>query len=158
MRMRTSTVELPAVTRSPWCSKEALSGSRKIEFCGYLTSISHMKTRRAGSVLSLSKSRCKRKIQTSTFKWGRRILFAALLLLIFQFGKFVYYSTWKSEAEPDYSLEDDIPHHGRKLLSEGAVWEKCDFEKAHTPHAFLPAYIFFVFLLFVGKNNVATYD
>lgn len=51
-----------------------------------------------------------------------------------------------------YSSER-VDHVGRrKLLSEGVVWEQCDFEKAHTPHAFLPLYIFLIFLLFVGKN------
>ena len=106
-------------------------------------------------MLVLSKSRCKRTLQSTTFKWGRRILFAALVLLIFQLGKFIYSNTWKSET--DYSSEEalDGSHHaGRKLLSEGIVWEQCHFEKDHTPHAFLPLYIFLIFLLFVGKNKL----
>ena len=72
-----------------------------------------------------------------------------------QLGNFIYSNTWKSET--DYSsvehvLKAENIHHGRKLLSEGVVWEKCDFEKANTRHAFLPLYIFLIFLLFVGKT------
>ena len=115
-----------------------------------------MKTRRGGGgaapVLILSKNRCKKKLQSTTFKWGRRILLAALVLIIFQLGKIIYSNTWKSET--DYDSEAERVHHvGRKLLSEGVVWEQCHFEKAHSPYAFLPLYIFLIFLLFVGKNK-----
>ncbi len=95
------------------------------------------------------KSRCKRKLRSTTFKWGRRILFVVLLLIIFQLGEFIYSNVWKS-ASSEYV--DRVGQ--RKLLSEGAVWEQCHFEKAHTPHAFLPLYIFLIFLLFVGKNKL----
>ena len=97
-------------------------------------------------------------MQTTAVKWGRRLLFAGLLFLILQLGNIIYSNTWKSET--DYSSEDHVVeaediHRGRKLLSEGAVWEQCDFEKAHTPHAFLPLYIFLIFLLFIGKTVTA---
>ena len=104
-------------------------------------------------MLILSKHRCKRKLRSTTFKWGRRILFAALVLIIFQLGQLIYSNTWKSET--DYSSEAErVDRVGRKLLSEGVVWEQCHFEKDRTPHAFLPLYIFLIFLLFVGKNKI----
>lgn len=119
-----------------------------------------MKTRRTGSVLSLSKTRCKKKLRSGTVKWGRRILFVGSLFLILQLGNIIYSNTWKSETDynsEDHELDEQV-HHGRKLLSEGVVWEQCHFEKAHTPHAFLPLYIFLIFLLFVGKKYMSTYD
>ena len=87
-------------------------------------------------------------------KWGRRLLFAGLLLIIFQLGNVVYSNVWRSETDYNSGIVEDDIRHGRKLLSEGVVWEQCDFEKGHTPHAFLPLYIFLIFLLFVGKNVV----
>ena len=103
-------------------------------------------------MLILSKNRCKKRLQSTTFKWGRRILFAALVLVIFQLAKIIYSNTWKSETEYN-SQAEHVHYGGRKLLSEGVVWEQCHFEKAHSPYAFLPLYIFLVFLLFVGKNK-----
>ena len=96
------------------------------------------------------RSRCRRKLRSTAFKWGRRILFVALMLIIFQLGQFIYSTVWKSEV--NYSSEAEVNRVGRNLLSEGAVWEQCHFEKDHTPHAFLPLYIFLIFLLFVGKK------
>lgn len=44
-------------------------------------------------------------------------------------------------------------HQSRTLKqSHGAVWERCDFELAHSPYAWLPLYIFCIFILFVGKS------
>ena len=119
-----------------------------------------MKTGRTRSVLSLSKTRCKKNLRMGTMKWGRRILFLGSIFLILQLGSFIYSNTWKSEtnySSEDHELGEQI-RYGRKLLSEGVVWEQCHFEKAHTPHAFLPLYIFLIFLLFVGKKCTSTYD
>ena len=44
-------------------------------------------------------------------------------------------------------------HQSRKLMSEGPVWERCDFEQRTSPYAFLPLYIFCIFLLFVGEST-----
>ena len=135
-------------------ARALISRIRNLTTCTLCTSLLEMKTRRTGSVLSLSKTRCKKKLRTGTMKWGRRILFVGSLCLILHLGNIIYSNTWKSET--DYSSEDheldEQVHHGRKLLSEGVVWEQCHFEKAHTPHAFLPLYIFLIFLLFVGKK------
>ena len=111
-----------------------------------------MKTRRSGTVLSLTKSRCKKNLRTTSMKWGRRLLFAGLILAILQMGNFIYSNTWKSETDYNSDVLGEDIHHGRKLLSEGVVWEQCHFEQEHTPHAFLPLYIFLIFLLFVGKT------
>ena len=44
-------------------------------------------------------------------------------------------------------------HQSRTLKeTQGAVWERCDFELAHSPYAWLPLYIFIIFILFVGKS------
>ena len=104
----------------------------------------------------------------SSNKWGRRIITIALLLLVLQFSKLAFYKLWRSETDHTTAIKDvtDV-RNGRKLLSvepdvgsgsnetegggHGAVWERCDFEKAHSQYAFLPLYVFLVFLLFIGK-------
>lgn len=113
-----------------------------------------MKSRRSGSVLALTKSRCKKKLHTTSWRWGRRLLFAAFIVIVFHLGAALYSNTWKSETY--YNSEEQVTadevHRGRKLLSEGVVWEQCHFEKGHSPYAFLPLYAFLIFLLFVGEN------
>ena len=113
-----------------------------------------MKTKRGGGrAVPVLKSRCKRKLRSTTIKWGQRILFAVILLIIFQLGQFIYSNVWKSETSYSSERVNHVHVGRRKLLSEGVVWEQCHFEKAHTPHAFLPLYVFLIFLLFVGKKK-----
>ena len=53
-------------------------------------------------------------------------------------------------AETDF---ENAVHQSRTLKeTQGAVWERCDFELAHSPYAWLPLYIFIIFILFVGKS------
>ena len=128
------------------------------------------------ALLSKSKARCKRKFSRASFSWGRRIFFVAAFLLALQLARSLHlgdlFVSSSNPVESDYSTivepnafeQNTIP--GRRLLSvdsnnsnntanttahHGPPWEQCDFEKAHVPYAWLPLYIFIIFIIFVGR-------
>lgn len=124
------------------------------------------------TLLSKSKARCTRKFSRASFSWGRRILFVGAFLLVLQLTRSLHSwdlfvtssnpveSDYNTFVEPDSFEQNTIP--GRRLLSvnsndsnttahHGPAWERCEFEKAHVPYAWLPLYIFIIFIIFVGR-------
>lgn len=127
------------------------------------------------TLLSKSKARCKRKFSRISFSWGKRIFFVGAFLLALHLVRSSHLGETLLNRNPveseDGNLvepfvaseQNSIP--GRRLLSvsgnttdgnstgshHGPVWEQCDFEKAHVPYAWLPLYIFIIFVIFSGN-------
>ncbi len=127
------------------------------------------------SSLLPSQSNPKRRFRKKAFNWHNRILCVAAFLLILQITGIIHlgelFLNTADDTHSSYNtLTDPVSqsHNGRRLLSTngsnntindtqgmtnergGPVWERCDFENANTPYAWLPLYAFIIFFIFVG--------
>ncbi len=119
------------------------------------------------SSLLPSQSNPKRRFRKKAYIWHNRILCVAALLLILQITGIIHlgelFVNTADDTHSSYNtLTDPVSqsHNGRRLLSTngsnnttergGPVWERCDFENANTPYAWLPLYAFIIFFIFVG--------